>query len=249
MSRNTNRKGSDCIKTLRITLTILGIVFFLTMSVSGIYALDNQLNGKTNPVDIELDNYRDVTVEDVQPYSQGVSPGQIIPFVPKVENVGTDCYLRVRFSYINDETNFLDYISGFAGDLVLHGDYYYVEPIFAAGRTIEFFQSIQIPWDAEVRAPDGKLKIVIDAEAIQADGFEPDYTLEDPWKGVVPTENDHIIYDIPDTGEISVIEEGPKTGDEIDIWVITFVISAIGLIIIMILYAIENKKQFLNLQK
>lgn len=235
------RKGSGCIKTIKFRLIIvLGIVFFLIMSTSGIYALNSQTQGKTNPVDIELETYKDVSNGVEEEDTQYVSPGQVISLTPRVENLGIDCYLRVKFSYINSNTNFLDYVTGFSSRLVKHGEYYYVEPVFPAGSILDFFNTIKIPEDAETRAPDGNFTLEIIAEAIQADGFEPDYSLEDPWKGVVPEENDGKIYDLDDDTEEDTVN--PRTGDSIDIFVITFVISAIGLIITMILYAIERKK-------
>jgi len=231
------REGSDFIKKLKVRLIVLGTIFFIIMSISGI----NVVRGQTqkaikNPVDIKIETYKG--------YSSGktFSPGEVVSFSPKVLNIGVDCYLRVKIDYVNDSTNFLDYVTAFPNSLEKHGEYYYLKRVFKANETLSLFDTIQIPVDAEEKVNDERVILEIIAEAIQVDGFEPDYSLEDPWKGVVPEKNTGQIYYIDDDTEEAPKKKNPKTGDSIDAYVIIFVISAICLIITIISYSREKKK-------
>ena len=89
------------------------------MMVSGVYAIVNQDLGEvlsTSTVDIAVDTYylngADEIVE--HPDTQIVMPGSVLTFIPKIFNKGIDCYLRVKVKYINENTDFMDYVSGFS---------------------------------------------------------------------------------------------------------------------------------------
>lgn len=233
----SNREGSDFIKKLKDRLIILGTIFFIIMSISGF----NVVKGKTqkavkNPVDIKIETYKG--------YESGktFSPGEVVSFVPKVLNTSVDCYLRVKIEYVNSNTDFLDYITDFPESLEKHGEYYYLKNVFKANEVLNLFNTIKIPEDAELRVSGKNVRLEIIAEAIQADGFNPDYSLEDPWKGVIPEKNTGQIIYIDDDTEEHNKKKNPKTEDSIDIYIVTFVISAIGLIITIISYGREKKK-------
>ena len=207
------------------------------MGISGF----NAVNGKTTRV---IKNGVDIKIETYKEYPSGskVTPGQTITFIPKVENIGIDCYLRVKIDYVNDDTDFLEYVTAFPEVLEKHGEYYYLKRVFKAKETLSLFNTIKIPEDVESRIADNKVRLEITAEAIQTEGFEPDYSLEDPWKGVIPEKNTGQVYYIDDNTEEPKKKKNPKTDDSIGIDIILFVISAIGLASTMILYSRENKK-------
>ena len=205
------------------------------MSVSAILAASNQgTRAVKNPVNIKI---------EANNANKVVIPGEEVSYVPKVLNIGSSCYLRVKVSYIKDDINFLNYVTNFPDTFIKRGDYYYYTPVFNPNESITLFDSVKIPENANELASSNELVLTIIAEAIQEEGFEPDYSSADPWKGIVPEKNTGIIYYINDGTQKDTTKKNPKTGDKIDVYVITFVLSAIGLIVIMITYSNENKKQ------
>ena len=92
------------------------------MSVSGILAASNQgTRAVKNPVNIKI---------EANSTNKVVTPGEEVSYVPKVLNIGSSCYLRVKVSYINEDINFLNYVTNFPDTVIRIGDYYYVTPVF-----------------------------------------------------------------------------------------------------------------------
>ena len=75
------------------------------MSVSGIYSLNREINVtetgiSTGAVDIEIKEYN-----NTQPFDEdgkSVMPGDEIVLIPRVNNLGVDCYLRAKIEYVID---------------------------------------------------------------------------------------------------------------------------------------------------
>ena len=173
------------------------------MTISGIYALNKQeTSGKinTSEVDIEIQNYRlnDNNEEVECEETTIVSPGDIVSIIPKVSNNGIDCYLRFKAFYIDNNTDFSNYVTGLTSDFNKYGDYYYYKGILKTSEVLKLFDTIKIPNDVETITTNGKIKLEITVEAIQDKNFNPDYTLDDPWKGEEPTETINEQYDIDD---------------------------------------------------
>ena len=89
-------------------LFLLGIIFFILFSVSGIYALvDDVINNtestiSTSYVDIKLEEY-----QNGEPYTKEnevVMPGEIVPLNTKISNLGIDCYVRAKIIYTLNNT-------------------------------------------------------------------------------------------------------------------------------------------------
>ena len=118
--------------------------------------------------------------------------GDDVSIIPKVQNLGEDCYLRVKVEYINAETNYEDYIINMSSDFQLYEEYYYYKNVVQSGDVIKIFDGVKIPEDIRQK----KIKLTITAQAIQAKNFEPDYTLSDPWKNIQPTESSNTSYDL-----------------------------------------------------
>ena len=77
-----------------------------------------------------------------------------------------DCYLRIKVNYIDDETNFINYVTGFSEDFTKYGEYYYYNTILKSKDNVKIFDSITIPEDVSSRISDGKIKLEVIAEAI-----------------------------------------------------------------------------------
>ena len=178
------------------------------MSISAIYAMSNQItNGviSTGAVDIKLDIYRlDGQSQLINYDNDGkkVFPGEIISYIPKVSNIGENCYLRVKIEYVNDSVNFSNYVTGFSNELTKIGEYYYYNKVFNSEDVLKIFDTIKIPENIEQITDEKRIKII--AQAIQERNFEPDYSLGDPWKGITPTESIDISHDIERELEIDI---------------------------------------------
>lgn len=171
------------------------------MSISGIYALTNQETEgtfNTGIVDIKLQSYQINSENNEIEYNDDnkkFMPGDIISFIPKISNLGQNCYIRIKINYIDENTDFIDYVTGFADEFTKYGDYYYYNKALKSNEIIKIFDTIRIPEQIN-NEHDEELKIKIVAEAVQEKNFEPDYTSENPWGNVTPTESINNSYEI-----------------------------------------------------
>ena len=193
-----------CVSKKRLFL--LGLFLFFVMFISGIYSISEELNDTTSglstgAVDIEIVEYN----QDNQPFDQDgtmVMPGDEIILIPRVNNLGIDCYLRAKIEYtINNEVfSVTDYIEGDYSSWTKNGDYYYYGSVFPKRGSVDLFNKLNIPNLSS--AYNGKLVIVhIVVEAIQAKNFDGN------WDDVTIKESIDRAYDINYDGESSVIYE------------------------------------------
>ena len=172
------------------------------MSISGIYALTNQTpNGifSTGRVDIKIQTYQINEQNEEIAYeepSKRVAPGDVISLIPKIVNLGENCYVRFKVDYVDENTDFVDYSTGISNNFKKYGEYYYYNKVFTKGETIKIFETIKIPNDIKEKMNGKKIKLEIQAQAIQEKNFEPDYTVANPWKNIEPTETINDSYDI-----------------------------------------------------
>ena len=102
--------------------------FFIVMCISGIYALANQTtNGtfSTSIVDIEIQTFKldnDNNEVEYNDEDKKVMPGDVISLIPKICNLGEDCYLRFKVNYYNENTDFIDYVEGFTTEFSKYGE-------------------------------------------------------------------------------------------------------------------------------
>ena len=114
-----------------------------------------------------------------------VLPGAMISKIPRITNYAMPCWVRVRITFENDREGQkgLDetMLSGFSGDWIKRGEYYYCREILNRNESVDLFQAVAVPSDWTEEHEDQKLGIVIRAEAIQAANFTPDFTAMSPW--------------------------------------------------------------------
>lgn len=176
------------------------------MLISGIYSLGDEIKKtesglSTGAVDIEIKEYN----KNNQPFNgdgRNVMPGDEIILIPRINNLGLDCYLRVKIEYtINNEIfSVSDYIEGNYSSWTKKGDYYYLDQILSKKDSIDIFDKITIP-NLSDEYYDKKVKINIIAEAVQAKNFDGN------WKDVVIQSSVVRAYDIDYEGESSIIYE------------------------------------------
>lgn len=220
--QNNILKGSDNInKTKR--LSISAIILVLIMSISGIYAInDNVVSDetfRTGSVDIELE-YFTLNNDNEEKYSEvdkPVMPGDKISLIPKVHNLGEDCYLRIKIQFIDEDIDALKYITGFSDKMAQYGDYYYYQEQVNHNQTIKIFDAITIPSEILNESSEQKISLNVTAEAVQAKNFEPDYTKENPWNNVKPEKSIRITYDYEkdDSNNSIIIKYNGTTSNDV----------------------------------
>lgn len=186
---------------------MLGIIFFIIFSISGIYALYNDVINNTEStistsyVDIKIEEY-----ENGDPYTKEnevVMPGETVLLNSKINNIGIESYIRVKITYsINDiEYNELDYINGEYQNWNKNGDYYYYGSSVQKNESIDLFDSIKVPNEIINESSGDKVVINIIAEAIQAKNFNGN------WNEVEIKESVNRSYSMDAEGKSEIIYE------------------------------------------
>lgn len=196
---------SYCVNKKRLFL--VGVIFFLLMFISGIYSLSDELNDtvstlSTGAVDIEIkeyDNNDGPFLED----GKSVMPGDEILLVPKVHNLGIECYLRAKITYSieNEVFNEQDYITGNYSSWTKDGEYYYYNSTLEKNGVVELFNKVVIPDSLTQEYYGKKIIIHIVVDAIQEKNFDGN------WNGVTIKKSVDRTYDINYEGESSIIYE------------------------------------------
>ena len=176
------------------------------MFISGIYALNKEINTtesgiSTGTVDIEIKEYNN----NAQPFDLDgtvVMPGDEIVLIPRVNNLGLDCYIRTKIEYFinNEDFSVADYIEGNYSSWTKKGDYYYYDSIFFEKSSIDLFNKVTIP-NLSSEYNDKKIIVSILVEAVQAKNFDGN------WDNVDIRRSINRSYDIYYEGESSVIYE------------------------------------------
>ena len=177
------------------------------MFISGIYALADEMekaeNGlSTSAVDIEIKEYN----KDNEPFGEEtkhVTPGEEVILIPKINNLGIECYLRTKITYTvnNENLNIEDYIDGNYKNWTKKGEYYYYDSIFQKEDSISLFNKLKIPNNIPEESADKPIIAHIVVEAIQAKNFDGS------WDGIEIKESINRTYDIDYQGESSIVYE------------------------------------------
>ena len=177
---------------------------FFIMTISGIYSLNKEINTtetgiSTGAVDIEIKEYKsnDQLFDEDGFY---VMPGDEIVLIPRVNNLGVDCYLRTKIEYIinNEVFSEVDYIEGNYSSWNKKGDYFYYDSILRKKSSIDLFNKVTIP-DLSLDYYGKTVVIHIVVDAVQAKNFDGN------WDTVNIIESIDRTYDIDYKGESSII--------------------------------------------
>lgn len=182
------------------------------MCISGIFAIGNQTEtvGKvsTGAVNIELEETIINTQNQEEPYTEEsklVFPGQEIPLICRIENLGVSCYVRAKVITVNEDLDIDEMVEYIADNWIKIGDYYYYKTPINSSTNVTLFNKVKIPSELPNGYEGKKIVIQINAEAIQARNFNPDFQAEDPWKGM------EIEKCIEDSYEIGVEPENDRS--------------------------------------
>ena len=185
---------------------VLGLFFFIVMTISGIYSLSNTIDGIENPLSIA---YVDIELTTDIGDSM-VLPGELISLNPKVKNIGINCYLRFKIEYFVNDTkkNYEDLsITVDSNDWVKKGDYFYYKEVFKRNNNVLLFDNLLIPSTYDNKYKDSELEIKITAEAIQADNFNQDLNSNSPWGDVPIKKKVERNYSLDTEGTQTIIYE------------------------------------------
>ncbi len=130
---------------------------------------------------------------------QNLLPSEEVPYVLTVYNESDPVYVRVKVD-IKSERDFDDSIlTGISDDWQKKcGYFYYVKPVQKEEEII-FSKGVQVP---DLKRSDGeKFSISSEAQAVQAEGFLPDFASDKPWG---------------DEKELDFTEKVPERGDSKD---------------------------------
>ena len=168
----------DKIRDSKKRLFLLGIIFLIMFSISGIYALTNDIINNTEStistsyVDIKLEQYQNG--ESYTKENEVVVPGEVVPLNTKINNLGIDCYVRAKITYTlnNTQYNESNYINGDYKNWTKKDDYYYYDSVLNQSEVINLFDAIQIPNEITNESSGDTLIVHILVEAVQAKNFD-----------------------------------------------------------------------------
>ena len=140
---------------------------------------------QTGTVDIRLEEYmltEDGTEKEWEDIPD-ILPGAEISKIPRITGEGADCYVRVKLTFEDTGAVTEDDLYGMEECWIRAQDgYYYLRDILKNGESVDVFKGIFIPEDLPQDELEGKsFRLRIDADAIQAANFTPDFESEAPW--------------------------------------------------------------------
>ena len=182
------RAGENMKKSVKI---LAGLLLTGVLSTVAVYAsFSDRLNVVNHiavgDVNISISEYARKGKGEVK-YSQPleVLPGQSISKIPRIKNEALPCWIRARITYAG-ETGKLEglkdeNIGGIASEWIKRGEYYYYTKVLKKQETIDLFQSVSIPDSWTEEHAQQKLIVDVQADAIQAANFKPDFSAMSPW--------------------------------------------------------------------
>ena len=178
--------------------TALSVACIGCMAASGtLAAYDSTVSVVNNlsmdTVDISLSEY---SIDDGRevPYQNkydDLAPGAVISKIPRITNLGADCYVRAKVELATTpaegKTNYqvltMDDISGMDTSKWTYKEdgYYYYNSILSVSDKADLFNSVTIPSSWEKPNENCKCQIDITVEAVQSEHFTPAMDTSNPW--------------------------------------------------------------------
>ncbi|MDO4648677.1 MAG: hypothetical protein Q4B26_08500 [Eubacteriales bacterium] len=173
---------------------LLCCFFILQCSLIGTAASEKQEVSTVNRIstgdvhidlqEYELQNNKEVPFRN----HQIVLPGDHISKIPRIKNLGEDCYVRTSVTFFGDvilnDSDLEDVQKGWKKI----GAYYYYTNILKKSSSVDLFRGLFIPAELTEAESGNVISVDLRAEAIQAEAFTPDFNSENPW-GDMPIED------------------------------------------------------------
>lgn len=167
---------------------VLFAACLLTVLLFGILTIQAMTETRvTNPVhtgvvDIDLSEYQvnEKGEEELWQDNPTVLPGMTISKIPRISNLGYDCYVRAKMDF-DIEGMDQSYQELGEGWFLGEDGYYYCKKVLHHGDSTDIFQSIKIPEDFPQELEETQFHLDIKADAIQSKNFTPDFESKQPW--------------------------------------------------------------------
>lgn len=168
-------------------LLAAGLLLVAGVSVAAFSEVGILFQAETGKVAIHLEEYAVENGKEV-PWKDGstVLPGGVVSKIPRIFNDGEDCYVRAKMEFTSEKESEMplttDSLLGISKDWKQVGEYYYYCKVLKEKERVTLFQGIRIPQEWKSGVDDkNRWDVNIQAEAIQAAFFQPDFSSEDPW--------------------------------------------------------------------
>lgn len=175
-------------KIIKFFISIIVILSFCFVTYASDYETSVTNNLSIGDINIKLNEYEIKDGKKIE-YENNkiVLPGQSVSKIVEITNVANPSWIRMKVEYTsNSGINKMD-------DSMIHvldnwmkqGDYFYYKNIVNTNETIQFIDTITIPYEWDSDYKEKNFLIVITAEAVQSKNFTPDFDSEDPWFGTL----------------------------------------------------------------
>ena len=179
-------------------IIIIGVaaVFLLSGAVSSL-AFVSELSvmentASTGAVDIRLRTFTEKEGREIKFSGSNVlEHGQDIPYIPKLTNMGSDCYIRAAVFAGNklSNKNIARECYGISDEWKYAKGYLYYTRPFKTGETVDICRGFKFPgfWDY---CRENVLKVTTNVDAVQKANFVPDFESDVPWGEIIITNSE-----------------------------------------------------------
>lgn len=106
--------------------------------------------------------------------------GQERSYVVDITNKLNEAYIRVSTTTLLDGKRAESMFTGISGDWIKKGDYYYYTRVLKHKEKVNFCSGLLV--DSNIQAE--SMDIIVKTEAVQAYGINPDFSSDNPFKGI-----------------------------------------------------------------
>ena len=188
MKNRVEKAGGHVKKKRKMLVGILAALLCMATGVYGYFSDSLEIKNHITMGDIRINmtefarkgngevKYRDPAY---------IFPGERISKIPRIKNRALPCWIRAHISYGSDKDDMGMLsdrnIEGISAGWIKRGDYYYYTKVLKKQESVDLFQSVSVPagWTEEHSGQ--KLNITVQADAIQAANFKPDFNAMSPW--------------------------------------------------------------------
>jgi predicted ribosomally synthesized peptide with SipW-like signal peptide len=140
----------------------------------------------TGDVHISLEEYEKKNGKEISYTDQKtVMPGDVVSKIPRITNRASACWIRAKILFQNDREDLEGLnetmLGGMSSAWKKIGEYYYYTKILTNKESVDLFTELRIPSDWSEQHENQELTLEIQAEAIQAANFTPDFEAMSPW--------------------------------------------------------------------
>lgn len=138
---------------------------------------------QTGMIDINLTEYqKNGSKEEPWVNDPEVLPGSKVSKIPRIHNDGSDCYVRAKLAFRENDELSEKNLFGIGDDWLKSDDgYYYYTKVLPHGEDVDIFQGLKIPGDFSQENEGTKFYIDIQVDAIQSKNFTPQFDKAAPW--------------------------------------------------------------------